>query len=403
MKLKYGSDYLNITMPADCDILEARGPSDEVSRESFIHDLDKYVGRKRFRSAGIVISDKTRLCSYDRLLPWLTDYLEESGNGYDNITFYIAYGTHPAQSDEESVAAYGETFRKFRFIHHNCDDKSSMVSLGRTSSGTDVMVRKEIPDHDMLILMGALSHHYFAGYGGGRKLIFPGLAAKESIYWNHKLFIDFKSKRLHPGCQSGKINGNPVGEDLKEIDSMLPPKVIISGILNPSGKVARLMTGSSYADFEEACNVYDSFYRSKSEKLYDLVIASSGGYPKDINLIQSHKSMHNAASFVKDGGTLILLAECRDGVGNDKFMALFNGSREDILDHLEKNYSGNGGTALSLLAKSSRIKILFHTTLSENDCNLMGVSKISKTEIDELLGSFKGSAAAIPNGSIIYR
>jgi len=182
----------------------------------------------------------------------------------------------------------------------------------------------------LLITFGAISHHYFAGFGGGRKLLFPGLGDRESIYHNHSLFLNMKEKKLEPGCQSGILDGNPIAEDLLEIENLLPPRISIHGILDSHGKVCQLHIGSAYGDFLGACNQHNIYYKSQSADHYDCVVASSGGYPKDINFIQAHKSIHNAASFVKDGGTLIILAECIDGVGTNTFLPLF---REGRLGH----------------------------------------------------------------------
>ncbi|HUS87307.1 MAG TPA: nickel-dependent lactate racemase [Bacteroidales bacterium] len=403
MKFKYGCTKIEIDLPDGYFSLTVKDPPFDITKEQFKEQLTKKVPFRKYSSVGIVISDKTRLCGYDLYLPWLTEHLSETGATSDNITFYIAYGTHPKQSEEESLAAYGSTYSNYRFVHHDCTDERSMVTLGKTSSGTEIKILKDILEHDLLILMGAVSHHYFAGYGGGRKLIFPGLAFRNSIYANHKLFIDFGRKRLHPGCQSGSLDANPVAEDLKEIDSMVPSKVIISGILNPQGKVCRFDFGNTYKEFEKTCAIYDSYYKHESNEEFDLVIASSGGYPKDINLIQTHKSIHNAAAFVKNGGDLVLFGECRDGIGNESFLDLFRGTKNKIIEQLAAKYSGNGGTALALMAKTSRINIHFMTSFDRPTCELMNISKIDEKGIRTLVSQNRGSLAVIENASIIFR
>jgi nickel-dependent lactate racemase len=400
--LKYGSEKVKLEIPEGSTILEVNEPDFQVNRSDFNISLNKLIDIQPGNSIGIIVSDKTRLCGYELYLPWLCEYLESSGVSSRDITFYIAYGTHPVQTDEESLNAYGDTFLKYKFVHHNCDDISSMTFLGTSTSGTKVIVRKDIFSHNKLILFGAISHHYFAGYGGGRKLIFPGLAKRESIYSNHKLFIDFNSSALHPGCQSGQLSGNPVAEDLKEIDDMFPDKLIISGILNTKANVALLKFNRDYSEFMDTCTIYDNSYRSPVKEKFDMVIASAGGYPKDINFIQTHKSMHNAASFVKDKGTLILLGECRDGIGNNSFINIFSGSTGDIVNDLLNNYSGNGGTALSTLSKTSRINVIMLTDLAENDCEKMGVKQIDLQGVNKAIFEEKGSIAIIENGSIIF-
>jgi len=401
-RLKYGEEKINISLPGNAVKLSVTEPGEIINREDFNSSLNKSLSIQPHNTVAIIVSDKTRLCSYDIYLPWLTANLKSRGISPENITFYIAYGTHPRQTDKESLKAYGKTFMEYRFIHHDCDDNESMEMIGTTSRGTDVMIRKDILKYDSLILFGAISHHYFAGYGGGRKLIFPGLAGRESIYQNHKLFIDFDAGRLNPACQSGQLDTNPVAEDLKEIDDLLPHKLIISGILNTGGSVAVIRFNRDYNEFTDTCGIYDKSYRCAAEEKFDMVIASAGGYPKDINFIQTHKSLHNAASFVKDKGKLILLGECRDGIGNNSFMDIFSGSEKDIVDRLKTNYSGNGGTALATLTKTSRIKVFMQTDLTADNCKKMGITKVDTARIREEIYNTTGSIAVIENASIIF-
>ena len=138
------------------------------------------------------------------------------------------------------------------------------------------------------------------------------------------------------------------------------------------------------------------------QEKYDLIIASAGGYPKDINFIQSHKALHNAASFVKDGGKLILIAKCADGIGNKAFIDIFSGSKKDIINDLKINYSGNGGTALATLNKSSRIEVSMYTSLSDEYCNRMGIHKVNLQHINNIIDNETGSIGLIKNASIIF-
>ena len=407
IELKSGNEKISFTLPLHADILSTRDPEFTINRTDFewlIRDQLNKIHSVNFERTAIVISDKTRLCGYDSYLPWLTDILESEGCRKENITFFIAYGTHPRQTDEESLASYGNVYSQYRFVHHDSNDDTTLVHIGTSKRGTEVRIRKEIMEATLLITFGAISHHYFAGYGGGRKLIFPGLAARKSVYQNHSLFLDMEHHQLEPDCQPGNLKGNPLSDDLREIDKMLPEKISVHGILNSRGQVCQLMAGTSYEDFLAACQKHDSCFRSENENLYDLVIASAGGYPKDINFIQSHKSVHNATAFVKDNGTLILLAECRDGLGNKAFPEIFNaGGWDAIFEKMKKHYEGNGGTALAMLAKTRRINIKLITSLSEETCHMMGATKTDPEQVRELLKNFKGSVAVIPNASMLVK
>lgn len=403
VQLKQGNNLIALKVPGVIFRPEGSEPEKEADREWFSREMTQVIPAARGGYLTIVVSDKTRLCDYNRYLPCITEAATLQGYPADMIRFLIAYGAHSPQTEEESLEAYGDTYRKYRFTDHNCDDYKMMVHLGTTSFGTRVIVRKEVVESDAIILFGALSHHYFAGYGGGRKLIFPGLAARESIYHNHSLFINFENRSLHPGCKSGMLEGNPVAEDLREADAFLPEKILISGIQNRSGDVAKIIIGRSYSDFIKSCTIYDSFYRSSDPGGYNMVIASAGGYPKDINLVQAHKAIDNTASFVKDGGRLVMLAECSDGTGSSSLEKMLGKSRGELYKALNSQYSGNGGTALALMEKSSRIEIFMVTSLGRGVCNSAGIIKVTIEEAEDIIKSETGSVALIENGSIIYR
>jgi nickel-dependent lactate racemase len=332
------------------------------------------------------------------------EVLEQKGTDSDDIHFYIAYGTHPKQTEQESINTYGSVFNEYHFVHHDCTDDSVFEVLGKTKRGTDITVRKDILESTLVITFGAISHHYFAGFGGGRKLLFPGLAQRKAIYHNHGLFLDKSANTLSAGCQPGQLEGSPLAEDLKEIDEHMPAKISIHGIMNASGKVCQLMVGKTYSDFTEACKVHDSYYRYKSPEQFDMVVASGGGYPKDINFIQAHKSVHHAAAFVKDGGSLIILLECKDKIGSNYFMKYLQaGSFEAAFSILAQNYEGNGGTALSMMIKAKRINIHMLTSLDDETCSILGVKKIKEEDVQKLIDAEKGSIAVIRNASILIK
>mgnify|MGYP000007234180 CR=1 FL=1 len=404
--LKYGHSTISLNMPEKAVPLSHTEPPLSVSSSGFTRDLRSclYMMKSKIRDAGIVVSDKTRLCQYPLYLPLLTEVLMENGLKRDDITFYIAYGTHPPQTEEESLASYGETYLNFRFVHHDCRNEATLVRLGTTSRGTEITLRKEIPEHDLLITFGSVLHHYFAGFGGGRKLLFPGLAGFRSILQNHSLYLDFKNRTLREGCRSGQLDGNPLAMDLEEINNYMPDRLEIMAILDSKREVCEMHFGSGYEDFREVCDRYDSYFRVGDDRRYDLVVASAGGYPKDINFIQSHKSIHNAASFVKDGGTLVILAECADGLGNRAFADIFReGDHHRIFERMEKQYENNAGTALAMLEKTRRIGIRFMTSLEAETCRMMGALKITPEAAQKLIDGEKGEVAWIENASMLYR
>jgi nickel-dependent lactate racemase len=167
--------------------------------------------------------------------------------------------------------------------------------------------------------------------------------------------------------------------------------------------VSDLLVGSGYEHFLAAADEHAQSCEIRSSRRYDLVVASCGGYPKDINLIQAHKAIHNASMWVRDGGELIVLAECRDGIGSKTFLPWFDfPGRSEAFAALAGDYRGNGGTALSFMEKRERIRIGMVTDLSIEECRKIGVARLVPQEVQTRIGS-AATVALIPNASLLVK
>ena len=406
VQLKYGKAEIHLDLADATRVLTINEPASVVDPETFGVDLTFQLGRLKpvLDDVAVVVADKTRLCAYREYLPVLVRVLKAGGAEKRNITFYVAYGTHPRQSDAESRAAYGAVYDDCRFIHHDCDGSTLFNSQGQTSRDTPILVRKDILKAGFIITFGAVTHHYFAGYGGGRKLLFPGLGARPAIYHNHGLFLDKETGRLAANCEPGQLQGNPLAEDIEAVVAARPADLAIHGLLDSHGKVCQLITGAGEIPFQKACRQQGLNCEIQHDRAYDLVIASCGGYPKDINFIQSHKAVHNAAKFVKDGGRLIVLARCPDGIGSDTFLPWFElGGYRAAFERLARDYAGNGGTALSMMEKARRIDINLVTELPDEAVRLMGATRLTGKAFGRALQGFYGSVGVIPNASMLVK
>lgn len=353
----------------------------------------------------LVVADKTRLCGYPEYLPVLLEELQKRGLDPARLRVLIAYGTHARQSDEECLRAYGDSYRTLTFLHHDCKDRDSFVELGRTRRGTPIRLRRDLTEASAIITLGAVSHHYFAGYGGGRKLIFPGLGEREAIYTNHALYLDKANGAIAAGCQPGNLAGNPLAEDLFEVEDARHADLAIHGILDVHGALCNLVVGRGRGPFLAACATHGTSCEVRSRR-FAVVVASCGGYPKDINFIQSHKAVHNAAMFVEDGGLLLLYGECRDGVGSTTFLPWFLlGGFSAAFERLAEHYEGNGGTALAMMEKTRRIRIGLVTGLDEEICKRIGAERWSHDQVLAHLVSLGETAdlAYIANASLLVR
>jgi len=405
--LGYGSDKLSLFVPEHTVHLGVTDPKPTITVEIFRKRLKTFLKKEQLDLSRpiIVVADKTRLCGYPEYLPVLINELCRQGMDPSTVQFLIAYGTHPNQTREECLTAYGEMYDTHPFLHHNSSDQDCFRELGTTRRGTPVRLRKDLLDASAVITIGAVSHHYFAGYGGGRKLVFPGCGEKEAIYKNHSLFLDKDGGLLAPGCQPGNLEENPLAEDLFEIEEYLPAQLSIHGLLDSRGKVCDLLVGRGRELFDAACKRQGESCEISSEQ-FDVVVASCGGFPKDINFIQAHKAVHNSAMFVKDGGTLLVYCECRDDVGSVTFLPWFEkDSFEEAFTLLSQSYEGNGGTALSMMTKCKRITIGLVTSLDESITTTIGASLWHHSDVSDFLAKLpqEKSIACIGNASLLVK
>lgn len=405
--VSYGSEHLALTLPARTVNLAVREVEKTITPPLFSERLDTFLRMhpQDLSRPVLVVADKTRLCGYPEYLPLLLKGLERHGMARKNLKIIIAYGTHPRQSDAECLRAYGEIYTSHTFTHHDCRDRAAFTDLGRTTKNTPIRFRRDLLEASVIITMGAITHHYFAGYGGGRKLVFPGCGERESIYANHSLFLNARSGILAPGCQPGSMAGNPLAEDLFEIEDHLPAHLAIHGILDAHGHLCDLLIGAGRQVFLDACAEHGRACEVPSGR-FATVVASSGGFPKDINFIQSHKAVHNAAMFVEDGGLLLVYCQCRDAIGSTTFLPWFSkGSFEAAFAELVRYYQGNGGTALAMMTKVRRIRIGLITDLDTDTCKLIGVERWNHKQVQEHLAGLAGDTtlAFIGNASLVVK
>ena len=245
--------------------------------------------------------------------------LNRAGIPDEDILILCATGTHRRQTEEEHISLVGEDlYRRIRFIAHQCDDKEHLTYMGTTSRGTPVWLNSYAMACDKLILTGGVVYHFLAGFGGGRKSIVPGIAGRETINTNH-------NNALNPGLGSGSnprvCNGNmgadnPFHNDLMECAAMAKPAYLINVIVDDNYQIVGAFAGDWRKAHEAAAKVVEQLDGVPIPRRAPLVIASAGGYPKDINLYQTSKLLSNALAAVAPGGTLILLSQCREGFGD---------------------------------------------------------------------------------------
>jgi nickel-dependent lactate racemase len=246
--------------------------------------------------------------------------------------------------------------------------------VGTTRRGTPIEINRIVADADLRVVIGIVGFHYFAGMGGGRKMIVPGSCTAATVKANHALAIDDDGD-IDPKCRSGVLAGNPVHEDMVEGMQMLGRIFMINAVLDGLGEVSDVVAGDAVESHLEAARRAKRLLEVPLDRRCDLAIASAGGHPLDVDLIQTHKSIDHAAASVRDGGALIAVAECPAGIGSDTFLDWFAlGDAKAVCRRLKADYQLNGQTALSLLKKLERLRIILVSSLDRRQVESTGMA-----------------------------
>ncbi|HYE66357.1 MAG TPA: nickel-dependent lactate racemase, partial [Pyrinomonadaceae bacterium] len=302
----------------------------------------------------IVVSDATRATASAQIINLLVRRLIELGVDPREIKIIFATGIHRGVAAEEKRELLTPfIFQRIETLDHNAYDPSKLVHLGFTTLGTPVEINRALKEHSHVILTGAVGFHYFAGFTGGRKSICPGLASAQTVEATHMLALDFERGGRRAGVGTGRLEGNAVHEECERIAALVAPSFLINTVVDERGRALRVYAGDWLGAHRRACAEYAAEHSLRIGSKREIVIASCGGAPYDINLIQAHKTLDMAAHACLEGGTIILLAECADGLGRADFLKWFEEVDSRALElRLRERYEVNGQTAWSLLTKA---------------------------------------------------
>jgi nickel-dependent lactate racemase len=209
-------------------------------------------------------------------------------------------------------------------VDHDAFEESNLTSIGETSFGNRVEINRAVWECDRIILTGEIIYHLIAGYSGGRKSLVPGVAGVRTTTFNHNMIFD-------PRCRSGVLDGNPAHEDLLEACRLAGPDFLLNVVLDPEGRLVRAVAGHFDVAHREGCRAVDAMLRADLDEPFDLIVASAGGFPLDIDLRQAHKGLENAVQALKHGGSILFYAECAGGSGHpsiDEYARLYANDAE---------------------------------------------------------------------------
>jgi nickel-dependent lactate racemase len=340
--LAYGKHGLDVQLPSQAQVVEPRyvpGLPDEphAIRQALRDPTGTPPLRELVRRGDRVVvvhSDITRPMPNDRVLPVLLAELEEAGVRRDHVTLLNGLGTHRRQTPQELAGMLGrEIVDCYRCLQHDAWDDENLVSLGHTSLGHPVRVNRTYMEADVKILTGFIEPHLFAGFSGGPKGVLPSIAGADSVLTNHGAEMIG-----HPQATWGVTAGNPLWEEMLEMALKTVPTFLLNVTLNR----AREITGVFAGDLRQAHAAGCEFCRASAmvpvPHYYDVVMTTNSGYPLDLNLYQAVKGMSAAARIVRQGGSIIIAAECWDGIPeHGEYANLLRAAQtpQELLAHVE--------------------------------------------------------------------
>lgn len=311
-----------------------------------------------------ICNDPTRVANSHDFMPVLVNELNALGVADSDMKIVFALGTHRKMTAQEMTEAVGEDVAgRLAMYNSDCNVQSDFEYFGETSFGTPVWLNKLICDVDLVIMTGSIVHHFFSGFGGGRKAILPGVAAMETIRKNHSLMMD-------SNAQLGKLAGNPVYEDQVEGVSLFAAKhqlFLFNAVLDAKKQFLKIFAGDWMQAHLEACDFVNKVYGVEVKEPADVVIASCGGYPKDINVYQLQKTMDNAWCAVKDGGVVIIIGECEEGSGSAALEKALqeHPSPDAVKAQLEKNFVIGAHKAFAITRLMKKAKFILVSALDK--------------------------------------
>lgn len=318
IKLAYGEDGIDIHLNDGYDIkiiepkfIDAFDYPQERIRESLRKpygslSLERLVSHRK--KIGIVFSDITRPVPLKIIIPVIIDEMSEIKE--ENITLFNALGTHRPNTNEELRMMLGDVLvDRFRIVQNNAFDPTTQRFLGTSSIGHEIFINDELSSCDLVILTGFIEPHFFAGFSGGGKAIMPGMAGLTTILGNHD------AKMIaNPKSTFGVTQGNPIWEEIFEVSQMIGNPFLVNVTLNRNKQITGVFSGNVETAHHAGCNFVRTCAMVPVEDVFDIVITTNSGYPLDINLYQGVKGMSAASQIIREGGDIIIAAECRDGI-----------------------------------------------------------------------------------------
>ncbi len=341
--------------------------TEQQMKDAWLDVMPELTRFRKSESVTLVVNDATRPPSASMISP-LEDILG------DKVRVLFAAGTHRPVTSMEKSELLGNAFRKAEWKSSDCDSPE-MVYIGETPDGTPVSMDPWLLDGNPVVAVTSVEPHYFAGFTGGRKSFLPGVSSRDSIVKNHYL-------ACLPGTTAGKLDGNPVHADMMNALNILENRVEIvqgNGVVH-KGRIVHFNAGSCRDSFDKASRI-SSELSSLTVPRKSSVVVLHPGKPLDMNFYQSGKAIYNCASVVKDGGHLLLVSSCDEGIGADQLEKVFKISMDESWTPPEKHrYNLGDHTIVRLKNLRKRINLALSSSLPDSIVEAMGIEPVHDIE-----------------------
>ncbi|MEI6970894.1 MAG: nickel-dependent lactate racemase [bacterium] len=311
-------------------------------------------GRK---SAVILVPGMDRIAAVPVMLPCILEELNKAGIPDDGISVVVASGTHIKHTQDDIRRLIGdEAAQRLRCRQHECRPGGHLRRVGVTGRGTPVDFDGEVVDAGIRILTGRVIPHYFAGFGGGRKALLPGVASTETILHNHRLTLQPQCG-IHPGVRPCSLRDNPVHLDMLEAARLAGPSFVLNTLLDSEHHVVGAVAGDLEAAHLAGCRMAEEWFKVELDGPVDAVITSAGGSPYDCDFVQALKAVFDVQDIVKPGGAILWVAECPGGM-KEAFPRWAGISDDDELERAVRegyNLAGHNSIMLRRLVRRVRV------------------------------------------------
>ena len=368
IELPYGDGTVAVSVPEEklVGVFEPRELPPVADPAAALREaLANPVGAPRLRdkargvgSVAITVEDATRSVPKALLLDAVMEELTAADVACEAVTVVVATGLHRPLTRDELDQTLGRWAGRLRVENHDAHDPSRLTFLGRTKLGTEISVNRTFLEAELKITTGDVEYHQFCGYGGGAKGIYPGLADAAAIRANH-------SRMDLPGTGAGRIDGNPVREEIDEVGRLAGLDYNLSVAMDADHQIVAARAGDPDGSFREACRFVDDMYQVDVPRRADLVIASPGGHPKDIDLYQTQKAIEEATRVVKPGGDVVIVARCEEGSGSPLFEEWMDAAHtpEEIIARIREGFVMGGHKAYQIARELQRADIHLYTEI----------------------------------------